>query len=180
MGKLGGGVLGLEHLKKSYSDNITEDDFTAPVKKSKVDKTSEVKEVPVKEKTKKVKAKTIETTEDSSARVTARISEDFDNAISMYCIENDMKRVDLAKEALIRVVGLDGSPAPLKGDNCKVVVTRDDKCKVLSFRVSEDFKRAIRKYVYEARRVDPDVSENYVLAQAIADFIGYKKKMRFN
>lgn len=195
MGKLGG-VLGLEHLKKSYSDDITEEDFSlknnsAQKQKDKAEPTGakivEEKDKAVekaKAEDKPVKAKKAKTVKSASAsgdaRVTARISEDFDRAISLYCIENDVKRIDLAKEALSQIVGVEGSPISLKGDNCKVTITRDDRCKVLSFRINEDLKKAIRKYVFESQKDDPDVSENFVLAQAIADFIGYKKKMRFN
>lgn len=197
MGKLGGGVLGLNHLKKNYGDGITEEDFATPVKnvaKSTENKeTEKIQRISVskpkkqeigKKEIKKVKRARSEKLNDGNigeARITARISEDFDREISLYCIDNDIKRVDLAKEALSRVIGGEDSPSiSLKGDNCKVIITRNDKCKVLSFRVDENMKKAVRKYVFEAQLSDPEVSENYVLAQAIADYIGYKRKMRFN
>lgn len=133
---------------------------------------------PKKERVIKKKEKTVEN--ESVIHVSARISDDFDRAISKYCIEQNMKRNSLVISAVSRIVGYECEPTPLAGENCKVIISATTKTKSLYGRVTDELKKMVKLYVFDAKENDPEFSESYLVAQAVADYIGYKKKMKLD
>lgn len=131
---------------------------------------------PKKERVIKKKERTVE--KESVIHVSARISDDFDRAISKYCIEQNLKRNSLVISAVSRIVGYECEPTPLAGENCKVIISASTKTKSLYGRVTDELKKMVKLYVFDAKEHDPDFSESYLVAQAVADYIGYKKKMK--
>lgn len=111
--------------------------------------------------------------------ITSRISQDFDRDIGLYCIQNRVKKNDLVISSVARVIGYNCEKVPLERDNCRVSITTETKTKSLYARVSDDFKSAVKLFIYEMKETDAGFNEAFLVAQSVAEMIGYKRKMKF-
>lgn len=117
---------------------------------------------------------------DSESSLTSRITEDFDRAIAFYCVENSIKKIDLVNASVAAVVGYDCEPSTLRGDNCKIIIPASAKTKFIAIKISNELKKTVKRYVLNMKQTDSDFNEGFLVSQAVADMIGYKKKLRFD
>lgn len=99
--------------------------------------------------------------------VYARVSPEFKKTVAIYCAQNQTTEKELILKAVTHAIGLNGRTA--KGLQGKKFINfkTDISLPTVSGRFPDEFKKAIKLFC-----IEKDFSENELVAQSIADFIG--------
>ena len=172
MGKLGGGLKGLDKLK-GYTDGFSEEDFF-PVKEEKRVDLSEI-DIAKRQKdsfadTQKDKKANIQTSKKAEKQISkpatglkmvnANVPAEFKNRVGIYCAEHDIKENALIYAAVSAVIGYEVEESPIE-----IVHVPDSSDKAMLYgRYSAEFKTAAKLYEKKNKVTEADLVYSAVLA----------------
>lgn len=168
MGKL----PGLNNLKKERVDLLADEPMpTIEIKEEKEQAVNKNDKMIEKLKDKKIERqndrKATKATKNSEMKVIgSKVSAEFKSAVSIYCIKNDIKEIDLIAEALNIFLESDTLLAEEYNTDCK----GSDTGKTIYGRYLPKFKKEVLLFAKMNGK-----TEGFVVAQAVAKKIGWKK-----
>ncbi len=172
MGKLGGGLKGLDKLK-GYTDGISEEDFFPVKEERRVDLSDtdiankqkdnfadiQISKKANKQEDEKAK-KQISKPASGLKMVNANVPSEFKNRVGIYCAEHDIKENALIYSAVSAVIGYECVESPVE----IVHVPESSEKAMLYGRYSADFKTAAKLYEKKNKVTEADLVYSAVLA----------------
>lgn len=176
MGKL----PGLDNMRKERIDLLQEESVNKVENKTQQDSSIAVQQdnniAVYKDSSKKMQPKTSKTkkkekvcTVDCYKIIGSRVSTAFKKIVGLYCIDNDIKEVDLIKSVVEGIL----SNVECLGDTINSYDTNDngkDYGKTIYAKCSTELKKNFSLFCK-----NNDITENFALAQGVAKRIGFKK-----